>query len=787
MPKSPTPLLGREREITATVDHLREPGRRLLTLTGPGGVGKTRLAIEAASSIAAHFSVASCFIPLAPVRDPALVLSVIAHALGLQMTGQAPIDGLRDLLRGHSLLMVLDNLEHLIEAAPTLAELLAVCPDLTVIATSRERLRLIGEQEYPVPPLALPERTRAWSTAALSEVTAVQLFVERAREVDPDFTLTDENSSAVAEICRRLDGLPLAIELAAARVKVLPPASLLARLERRLPLLIGGARDAPARQHTLRDTIAWSHDLLSPAEQVFFRRIAVFVGGFTLEAADAVSHGPHQISDDQSANDDGQTSMLDAVTSLVDKSLVYRDQRPGSEGGAEPRFGMLETIREFGLERLEVMGETGAARDAHAAAMVTLLERAEPEVVGRDQGAWLARLNADLDNIRVALAWTLDGGSAHAEVALQLAGLAWTFWYMSGRNREGRDWLQRALATSEGTTPRSRVQGLLALGTIYGTLAEFEVAEPFLLEAAASGRAIGFVSGAGRALQMLAMNLQQEEKHEQAKPLLEEALTLYGEPGEGSPHDQPWLGLALNQLADAVRADGDLDRAVAISERVLAHQQAIGSRPGIAFGHIFLADAVGARGESARALDHYREGMKLLWEQGDIWGLTTCLVMILGEVAATAATEQVVRVLGALETLQADTGHPLSPRYQAVYARVEATLRAQLGEAAFAAARAAGRTLTLEQAVTEALTLATAKGAPMVEPASAARQVTEQLTPREREILRLVATGQTDREIADALSIATRTVEWHLANILAKLDLQSRAAAASYAVRTGLA
>ena len=312
LPRSPTPLLGREREVAATVDRLREPGRRLLTLTGPGGVGKTRLAIEAASSIAAHFSVASCFIPLAPVRDPALVLSVIAHALGLQMTGQAPIDGLRDLLRGHSLLMVLDNLEHLIEVAPTLAELLVVCPDLTVIATSRERLRLIGEQEYPVPPLALPERTRAWSTAALSEVTAVQLFVERAREVDPDFTLTDENSSAVAEICRRLDGLPLAIELAAARVKVLPPASLLARLERRLPLLIGGARDAPARQHTLRDTIAWSHDLLSPAEQVFFRRIAVFVGGFTLEAADAVSRGLEQIGDDQSANDDGQTSMLDA-------------------------------------------------------------------------------------------------------------------------------------------------------------------------------------------------------------------------------------------------------------------------------------------------------------------------------------------------------------------------------------------------------------------------------------------------------------------------------------------
>jgi predicted ATPase len=604
----------------------------LVTLTGPGGTGKTRLALQVAADLVDDFRDGVCFVDLAPIRDPGLVVSAIAQPLGVREAGgEPPLETLKGFLRDQSPLLVLDNFEQVLDAAPTVAALLSAAPRLKVLVTSRTLLRLRGEQEYPVPPLPVPDPRHLPQLATLSHYGAVELFIQRAVNARPEFAVSNENAPAVAEICHRLDGLPLAIELAASRLRLFSPEALLARLGSRLRLLVGGPRDLPARQQTLRDTIAWSYDLLAEPEQSLFRRLSVFAGGWTLEAAEAVCS--------ESPDPDATGEILALLTALVEQSLVRQ-----GEGGGETRFGMLETIREFGQERLAQSGEAAAVRRQHAHFFLAVAEAAEGELSGPDQLLWLDRLEREHDNLRAALTWSIESGAV--ELGLRLGCALEGFWQARGYQREGRDQLRLLLALPASAAPgdprsgrTARARGLSTAGGLTLFHGELETARALYEESLAIWRRLEDWGGIAAALRRLGWMSLGEVDLPTARARVEESLALCREAGDSSG-----IASALPLLAEICRGEGDHTTARALAEESLALARARGDRRGIMGGLESLGCAAMEQGDVATARRALEESLAVARELGHRRGIAQALTS-LGHLALWQGDHPAARTL----------------------------------------------------------------------------------------------------------------------------------------------
>jgi predicted ATPase/class 3 adenylate cyclase len=691
LPAQPTPLVGRERDLGKVCDLLRGEGVRLLTLTGPGGIGKTRLGLQVAAELLDEFEDGVFFVALAPITDPSLVASAIAEPLGVVEAGDQSLEeGLKGYLRGKELLLLLDNFEQVLGAAPLVGELLSVCPKLKVLATSRSVLRVYGEQEYPVPPLELPRPGRLPPIDRLSQYEAVRLFIERAKAARPDFSVTNENAPAVAEICARLDGLPLAIELAAARIKLLPPRAMLERLGSRMKLVTGGARNLPERQRTLRSTIEWSHALLEEGERVLFARLSVFAGGRTLKAIEAICD----------SRGDLPVDALDGVSSLQDKSLLRQEEGP--EG--EARFVMLETIHEYARERLQESGEAEEIRRLHAEYFLRLAEEAEPELSGTDQLACLERLEVEHDNMRAALAWSLE---KEPETALRLAGALARFWEMRSYLSEGSRWLEAALrqsgraeaATDVATDVATRAKLLSEAGTFAWHRGDYDRATELHGEALELYRELGDDSGVAFALICLGTQRLENSDYERAAPLYEAALAISRRIGH-----RPNIAMAIRSLAEVARQKGEYERAKTLGMECLSLYQEMTDQFNIAttVGWLGLL-TVWSGNEHDSAEGFLKESLALNREIGNWDYGVYCMEGFAGLAGARRQGARAARLWGAAEALRESIGAPPTPEARRYYERSMAAARAQLGEAAWEAAFAEGMAMSPEEAAEYAL------------------------------------------------------------------------------------
>ncbi len=774
LPMQLSSFIGRKRE-SAEIKRLLAT-TRVLTLTGAGGCGKTRLALRVASDVIDSFNDGVWWVELAALADETLVPQAIAQTLGVrEVPNQTLSETLANHLRAKELLLVIDNCEHLITACAQLTEqLLRACSNVSILTTSREALGIAGETAWTVPSLSLPDVRHPRPTFAdVSQYEAVQLFVDRAMAVQPSFKLTELNAAAVAQVCQRLDGIPLAIELAAARVKVLKTAEIAARLDDCFHLLTGGSRTALPRHQTLRAAIDWSYDLLTEPERVLLRRLSVFAGGCTLEAAEQVC------ADEVGRDGILSYKILDLQSHLVDKSLAVVDKQ-----GGETRYHMLETIRQYAHERLAASGETEAIRRRHAEFFTAWVKQIEMELrAGPTQLDRFAQLEVEHDNIRATLEWSLGG--ADVELGLRLVGAIFYFWWRGGHWVEWEYWMTLAPAHLDHVSEATRAGSLIALAGLDRYIRhDDEAVRRHSREALTIYRQIGDHRNTAWAMFWLSICMWgNEEEYDECMNLTEEGISILRQEGDLGAVAQGLTNLGLN-----AQAHGDLIRAKAAHQESLAIARAIGDKLRESIQLSNLGQIAVTEGDYETAAMLFKQFLLWAREHGNSPQMLSGLTYLSGVLGLRGQPQRAAQLVGALDILSDSWGLTLQPEDQSIYDRHVASVRGQLGDEAFETLRSEGQAMTLEQAIEYALETPAPREV-AAQPRTlrqTAKQEVGGLTAREREVAALIAQGKSNREIAEAMTVGVKTVETYVTRILNKLGFDSRVQIATWAVEKGL-